>query len=54
MSGTTIDIGNGIMVDPSCNTTITVDCLKQLYNATNFEGQGKGSIGITGYLEQNV
>ncbi|KAL9713097.1 hypothetical protein Ac2012v2_004338 [Leucoagaricus gongylophorus] len=47
-----IDIGNGVMVDPSCNTTITVDCLKQLYNATNFEAEGNGSIGITGYLEQ--
>lgn len=49
-----IDIGNGVMVDPSCNTTITVDCLKQLYNATNFEAEGNGSIGITGYLEQFV
>jgi tripeptidyl-peptidase-1 len=54
MSASTIDVGNGIMVDPSCNTTITVDCLKQLYNATGFEGEGQGSIGITGYLEENV
>ncbi|KAF9450673.1 subtilisin-like protein [Macrolepiota fuliginosa MF-IS2] len=54
ISTSTIDIGNGIMVDPSCNTTITVTCLEQLYNATSFQRQGKGTIGITGYLEQNA
>ncbi|KAF5363393.1 hypothetical protein D9756_000248 [Leucocoprinus leucothites] len=54
MSTTTIDIGNGISVDPSCNATVTVNCLKQLYNATEFVGQGKGSVGITGYLEENA
>lgn len=31
-STTSIDIGNGIMVDPSCNSTITLSCLMQLYN----------------------
>ncbi|KXN92350.1 Tripeptidyl-peptidase sed2 [Leucoagaricus sp. SymC.cos] len=54
MSSSSIDIGNGIMVDPSCNTTVTVNCLKQLYNATDYVAKGKGSIGITGYLEENA
>ena len=53
-STTSIDIGNGIMVDPSCNSTITLSCLMQLYNSTGFEAQGNGSIGITGYLEEFV
>ncbi|KAF5359013.1 hypothetical protein D9758_004874 [Tetrapyrgos nigripes] len=40
-------------VDPSCNTTITIDCLKQLYNI-DYTPQvpKKNSIGITGYLEE--
>lgn len=54
ISSSSIDIGGGIMVDPSCNTTITVNCLLQLYNATGYQAKGKGSIGITGYLEENV
>ncbi|KAJ3572260.1 hypothetical protein NP233_g3200 [Leucocoprinus birnbaumii] len=53
-TSTTIDIGNGISVDPSCNATVTVTCLKQLYNATDYVAQGKGSVGITGYLEENA
>ncbi|KAJ8503359.1 hypothetical protein ONZ45_g10928 [Pleurotus djamor] len=42
------------VVDASCNTTITVTCLKQLYNAVDFvpKATKKNSIGITGYLEQ--
>jgi len=40
------------MVDPTCNTTITISCLKQLYNATSYQAQGRGSVGITGYLEE--
>ncbi|PFH49233.1 hypothetical protein AMATHDRAFT_48849 [Amanita thiersii Skay4041] len=40
-------------VDPSCNTTITITCLQQLYNAVGFKPTAQGnSIGITGYLEQ--
>ena len=53
-STTSIDIGNGIMVNPSYNSTITLSCLMQLYNSTGFEAQGNGSIGITGYLEEFV
>jgi hypothetical protein len=43
---------SGVTVDASCNTTITVTCLKQLYNAVGYvpSGDSKNSIGITGYL----
>lgn len=48
-----IDSTSGAVVDASCNTTITVKCLQQLYNAVGFTPSSKGnSIGITGYLEQ--
>ncbi|KAF9021533.1 tripeptidyl peptidase A [Hymenopellis radicata] len=41
------------IVDPACNTSITIDCLLQLYNATGFTPSARdNSIGITGYLEQ--
>ncbi|KAG6861868.1 hypothetical protein C0995_011165 [Termitomyces sp. Mi166 len=45
---------SGSVVDPSCNTTITVNCLKQLYNAVGFTPKpaSNNSIGITGYLEE--
>ncbi|KAF9266299.1 tripeptidyl peptidase A [Marasmius fiardii PR-910] len=40
-------------VDPSCNTTITVTCLQQLYHTLGYVPTfGNNSIGITGYLEQ--
>ncbi|KAI0737696.1 tripeptidyl peptidase A [Daedaleopsis nitida] len=41
-------------VDASCNTTITLTCLKQLYNAVGFTPSTKhgNKIGITGYLEE--
>ncbi|KAG5340417.1 hypothetical protein C0989_001657 [Termitomyces sp. Mn162] len=41
-------------VDAGCNTTITIKCLKQLYNAVNFHPKSakNNSIGITGYLEE--
>lgn len=41
-------------VDASCNSTITVTCLQQLYNAVGFKPSGKNGnqIGITGYLEE--
>ncbi|KAI0262573.1 tripeptidyl peptidase A [Gloeopeniophorella convolvens] len=46
--------GSGVTVDPSCNTTITVSCLKQLYNAVDFvpKATKKNAIALTGYLEQ--
>ncbi|KAK0190628.1 tripeptidyl peptidase A [Armillaria mellea] len=42
-------------VDPACNVSITVNCLKQLYNAVGFVPSGRNkdsTIGITAYLEQ--
>lgn len=44
----------GTEVDLSCNTTITLTCLKQLYNTVGYVPQvpAKTSIGTTGYLEQ--
>ncbi|TFK43816.1 peptidase S8/S53 domain-containing protein [Crucibulum laeve] len=48
-----VNAASGVTVDASCNTTITVTCLQQLYNAVGFKPKAKGnSIGITGYLEQ--
>ncbi|KAJ3761594.1 tripeptidyl peptidase A [Lentinula raphanica] len=53
-SNTPIISASRISVDPSCNTTITVSCLKQLYNATDITPSAtiKNSFGITGYLNQ--
>ncbi|KAI0797009.1 tripeptidyl peptidase A [Abortiporus biennis] len=46
---------SGGLVDASCNTTITITCLKQLYNAVGFTPTGKNNqIGITGYLGENA
>ncbi|KAG6841850.1 hypothetical protein C0991_006257 [Blastosporella zonata] len=43
----------GVTVDASCNTSITVKCLQQLYNAVGLTTHAVGnSIGITGYLEE--
>ncbi|KAL1721726.1 peptidase S8/S53 domain-containing protein [Schizophyllum commune] len=38
----------------NCTATITVDCIKQYYNATGYEADPtlNNSIGITGYLEE--
>ena len=46
--------GSGVTVDASCNTTITVTCLKQLYNAVNYipKAAHNNSIALTGYVEQ--
>ncbi|KAI9443995.1 tripeptidyl peptidase A [Lactarius indigo] len=46
--------GSGVTVDASCNTTITVSCLKQLYNAVDYvpKATDKNAIALTGYLEQ--
>ncbi|KAJ3718019.1 peptidase S8/S53 domain-containing protein [Lentinula guzmanii] len=53
-SNTPIISASGISVDPSCNTTVTVTCLKQLYNATDITPSAtiNNSFGITGYLDQ--
>lgn len=48
-----VDKVSGALVDASCNTTITITCLQQLYNAVGFTPSSKrNSVGITGYLEQ--
>ena len=54
VNGGKINLPGGITVDASCNTTITVSCLKQLYNAVGFvpSGTNGNQIGITGYLEE--
>lgn len=41
-------------VDASCNSTITISCLKQLYNIGPYKTSATNGnkIGITGYLEQ--
>jgi tripeptidyl-peptidase I len=44
---------SGGHVDASCNTTVTVSCLKQLYNAVGFTPSAKGNqVAATGYLDQ--
>ena len=45
---------SGGKVDPSCNTTITVTCLKELYNAVGYTPLANtgNTIAITSYLEQ--
>ncbi|KAH9040928.1 hypothetical protein EDB83DRAFT_1092861 [Lactarius deliciosus] len=45
---------SGVTVDASCSKSITVSCLKQLYNAVDYVPQAadKNSIALTGYLEQ--
>lgn len=45
---------SGGQVDASCNETITITCLLQLYNAVGFTASATNGnqIGITGYLEQ--
>lgn len=44
----------GVPVDASCNKTITISCLEQLYNAVGYIPSANigNSIGITGYLGQ--
>ncbi|KIP08326.1 hypothetical protein PHLGIDRAFT_117314 [Phlebiopsis gigantea 11061_1 CR5-6] len=45
---------SGGQVDASCNTTITVSCLKQLYNAVGYTPLNNtgNQIAATGYLDQ--
>ncbi|KAJ7639286.1 tripeptidyl peptidase A [Roridomyces roridus] len=49
-----VDAATGVTVDASCNSTITVTCLKELYNAVGVTPSAHvgNSVGITGYLEQ--
>ncbi|KAJ7129281.1 tripeptidyl peptidase A [Mycena epipterygia] len=50
-----VDLATGVTVDASCNTTITITCLKEIYNAVDFVPSHEGnSVAITGYLEQNA
>ncbi|KAF7332404.1 Peptidase S53 domain-containing protein [Mycena kentingensis (nom. inval.)] len=44
----------GLPVDASCNRTVTVSCLKQIYNVRNYVplATSGSSIGITGYLDE--
>ncbi|KAF8622167.1 hypothetical protein AX15_007283 [Amanita polypyramis BW_CC] len=51
--GQIVDSKTGLTVDASCNRTITVKCLQQIYNAVGYVPKATdNSIGITGYLEQ--
>ncbi|KAK0190627.1 tripeptidyl peptidase A [Armillaria mellea] len=55
LDGTTAEsLGSGPIIDNSCKYAITLNCLKQLYNAMNYSAtdQSKNGIGITGYLEE--
>ncbi|KAJ7068686.1 tripeptidyl peptidase A [Mycena amicta] len=47
-----VDLATGVTVNATCNTTITISCLKQIYNAVDYVPSGHGSVGITGYLEE--
>lgn len=53
-TNTPVVSASGISVDPSCNNTITVTCLKELYNASGVVPSAtiNNSFGITGYLGQ--
>jgi tripeptidyl-peptidase-1 len=46
--------GSAVTVDASCKSTITVSCLKQLYNAAGYAPRApkKNAIALTGYLEE--
>jgi tripeptidyl-peptidase-1 len=48
-----VDPISGVTVDASCNTTITLSCLQQIYNFVGYKPSSKNnSIGITGYLDE--
>ncbi|KAG2367594.1 peptidase S8/S53 domain-containing protein [Suillus spraguei] len=51
--GQTITGPAGNAVNASCNSTITLSCLRQLYNSENFTTTDKNNntLGITGYIE---
>jgi tripeptidyl-peptidase I len=46
--------GYAVPVDASCNATITVSCLKQLYNMVNYvpQAMNKNGIALTGYMKE--
>ena len=47
------DPNTGVTVDASCNTTITIKCLQEMYSAVGYKpSSDRNTIGITGYLEQ--
>ncbi|KAG2119251.1 peptidase S8/S53 domain-containing protein [Suillus cothurnatus] len=52
--GGTITGPAGNPVDASCNSTITLSCLRQLYNAENYKTTATNcnKLGITGYIGQ--
>ena len=46
---------SGVTVDLSCNETVTIKCLQQLYNAVGYvpkTSEKKNRIGVTGFLDQ--
>ena len=47
-----IDSGSGVTVNPSCNSTITIQCLQELYNAVGVVPSANigNSIAVTAYL----
>ena len=47
-----IDSGSGVTVNPSCNKTITIQCLQELYNAVGVVPSAtiNNSIAVTAYL----
>jgi tripeptidyl-peptidase-1 len=55
-SGSTITGPAGNQVDASCNNTITVSCLRQLYNAVDYNTSATNgnALGITGYLNEST
>ncbi|KAG1891976.1 peptidase S8/S53 domain-containing protein [Suillus subluteus] len=55
-SGSTITGPAGNQVDASCNNTITVSCLRQLYNAMDYNTSATNGniLGITGYLNEST
>ncbi|KAG2128979.1 peptidase S8/S53 domain-containing protein [Suillus clintonianus] len=55
-SGSTITGPAGNQVDASCNDTITVSCLRQLYNAVDYNTSATNgnTLGITGYLNEST
>ena len=48
--------GSGVTVDASCRGSITVECLKQLYNAVHYvpKAPTKNAIALTGYLNESA
>ncbi|KAF8806296.1 subtilisin-like protein [Phlegmacium glaucopus] len=49
-----VDLVSGLSVDGSCRNTITLSCLKQIYNAVGYipSSNDRNSIGVTGYMNQ--